>query len=165
MRSQVISESFTVAHVDVLYVAQQVNLDLQALSKAYPRLLSLDRAINLFNSCTTFLVNYAVSKIGYCVHDPKQSNLVYHELRYEVLYGGDVSAISPGGRRIGKGGHPIESIRIPDSAVFTPLVWWSSHMLGLSEAEQEQIVSGTGWTIPRLSTGFNGTYQGGAWSS
>ena len=146
-------------------MAQQVNLDLQSLSRAYPNILSMTRATNLFNACTTFLANYAVKRMGFSIHDPNQSSFVYHELRYEVLYGGDVAAINPSGGRIGRGGIPIEAIWVPKTARFTPWVIWSSHMLSLPKHKQRQIVSGTGWSIPGEGSSFGGSYQGGNWSS
>lgn len=165
MRSSVISRTFTVEQVDVLYVAQQINLDLQSMSRAYPTILSMTRATNLFNACTTFLHNYAVKRVGFSIFDPAQSDLVYHELRYEVLYGGQVASINPGGGRMGRGGIPIEAVWVPRTARFTAWVVWSSHMLSLSRERQRQIVSGTGWTVPNDGSSFDGTYQGGSWSS
>ena len=152
------SISFTVEKVDVLYVAQQINMDLTALSKTYPKILAMDRAMNLFNAGVTFLANYAVSEIGYSVHDPNQKNLVYHELKYQLSYGGNVT-------RGGKGGRPISAVWVPSSAKFTPWVIWSSTMLRLSEYKQRQIVSGTNWNIPGKNGVFRGRYDGGNWKN
>ena len=134
------SKTFTLEHMDVLYIAQQINSDLTALNKAYPETLTMDRAMSLFNSLTIFLANYAVSEIGYSVHDLDDNNLVYLEFQYHVVYDG----IGRGS----KGGYPIEKTRIPHSAKFTVWVVWSSTMLELSESKQEQIVNGTGWSMP-----------------
>lgn len=163
MKSQVITDTFSVTQADVLYVAQQLNLDLQSLSKAYPSKLSLDYAMNLFNSCSILLYNFAVSHIGFSIHDPDQKNLVYHELRYEVVYGGDVVAIAPNGGRGGRGGRQINPVWVPNSAVFSPWVTWSQSMLSKSEYEQSQIVAGTLWGIPGKSGHFSLSYEGITW--
>ena len=165
MQSYVISRSFTVEQVDVLYVAQQINRDLQSLSRAYPRILSTEDAMDLFNAYVTFLSNYAVKRLGFSIYDPAQSNLVYHEIRYEVLYGGDVASINPSGGRSGRGGIPIDAVWVPKTAKFSAWVVWSSHMLTLPKERQSQIVSGTGWLIPGRGSSFNGSYRGGTWSS
>lgn len=165
MRSVVISDSFTVQQADVLYVGQQINLDLQALSKAYPDIVSSDRVMNLFNSYITFLYNYAVSQLGFSINDPANSSLVYHEYRYKVLYGGDIATVNPDRGRHGRGGRPVQAVWVPKTAVLTPWVSWSSYMVGLSKAEQTRIVSGTGWSVPEEGPSFRGTYKGGDWSN
>jgi hypothetical protein len=129
-----------ITQVDVLYVAQQINKDLTALSKAYPKILAMDRAMDLFNASVTFLANYAVSEMGYSVHHPNDNKLVYLDLQYQVARDG----IDKGN----KGGYLIDKIQIPHFAKFTPWVVWSSTMFKLSEDEQKQIVSGTGWNMP-----------------
>ncbi len=156
------SDSFVVEQIDVLYVAQQVNLDLQAMSRTYPRLLSIDYAMNLFNSIVSFMANNAVKMIGFSIYDPKQENKVYHELKYAILYGRDVQAIAPQGGRGGTGGRPLAAVSIPASAQFMPWVIWSDNMLSLPKDKQHLIVSGTGWNIPGVST-FKGKYDGGHW--
>ena len=165
MRSQVISSSYSVEQVDVLYVAQQINRDLQSLSKAYPRLISIDRVLNLFNSYVTLLHNKALAELGFSIHDPSASNLVYHEYRYKVLYGGEVIAVSPDGRRMGTGGRPVKAVWIPSTARFAHWVIWSQGMLNLSESAQQRILSGTDWSIPGRNLPFNATYKGGSWNS
>lgn len=165
MTSRSVTESLSITQGDVLYVGQQINLDLIALSNAYPTVLSKDRAMNLFNSYTTLLYNNAVSSIGFSIYDPRDGNLVYHENRYKVLYGDAVREINPSGRGVGRGGKPVQPVRLPSSATFTAWVMWSSRMLGLSVPEQERIVSGTGWDIPGKNPKFVGEYRGGKWTS
>lgn len=165
MRSQVYTESYTVSQADVLYVAQQINSDLMALSQAYPNLLPIADAMSLFNSYSTFLNNAAISNLGFTVHDPPTGNLVYHEYRYEVLYGGDVRSVNPQGQPMGRGGRPVNRVWLPASAKFTSWLTWSNRMLQLSVYEQEQIVSGTGWDIPSRCSVFNRRFEGGSWSS
>lgn len=165
MRSQVFAESFTVSQADVLYVAQQINSDLMALSQAYPHLLPIAEAMSLFISYSTFLNNAAISYLGFTVHDPSTGNLVYHEYRYEVLYGGDVRSFNPSGQPTGRGGRPVNRVWLPASAQFTPWLNWSSRMLQLSIHEQEQIVSATGWDIPSRCSTFPRRFEGGNWSS
>lgn len=148
----------TFSQNDILYVGYQINRDLQALSDAYPNILTPRYALGLSNSCTIFLSSNAVTHIGYSIYDPTNNNLVYHELLYKVQYDGDVKGGQNGG-----GGRAITSIRVPPSAKFTAWVKWSQTMLSLSEAAQEQIVSGTDWSIPRKGTPFYGTYVGGNW--
>ncbi|WKZ40025.1 MAG: hypothetical protein QY328_17340 [Anaerolineales bacterium] len=156
------SESFAVEQVDVLYVAQQINLDLQSMSRTYPRLLSIDHAMNLFNSFVSFMANNAVKVMGFSIYDPKQDNKVYHELKYAILYGGDVQTVAPQGGRGGTGGRSIESVWIPTTAEFISWVIWSDHMLTLPQEKQRLIVSGTGWNTPGINS-FKGKYDGGHW--
>jgi hypothetical protein len=155
--SQSATIAVTVTQVDVLYVGQQINLDLQALSEAYPDKLSLQRATSLFNSYTTFLYNYAISTLGFSLYDPSNKNLVYHEYRYEISYGGQVS-------RRGTGGQPVRRVWLPSSVTFQAWVIWSNHMLNLPIQEQRRIVQGTGWNIPGQNGTFNGQYVSGTWS-
>ncbi|MCL1475027.1 hypothetical protein [Argonema antarcticum] len=164
MKSLVISTSLSITGADVLYVGQQINLDLQALSKAYPKIISLDYAVKLFNSYTTFLINNAVSDIGFSLYDPANENLVYHEYRYKVVLGVDVRSVTKG-NRLGTGGKPVETVWVPSSAAFTPWVIWSPTMLNLSKEQQRSIVSGTKWLIPGEGSTFKGKYEGGIWSS
>src|SRR5579859_5844944 len=132
MKSQVISETYNITQADVLYVAQQVLADLRSLSNAYPRILSLDKAMDFFNSITIFLVNNAISELGFTIHDPLASNLVYHEHQYTILYGNAVVPFNPKGVAVGRGGKPITPVRLPSSAKFNAWIIWSSTMLSLS---------------------------------
>ncbi len=165
MQSQVVSSSYSVEQVDTLYVGQQINLDLQSLSRAYPSLISINQVLNLFNSYVTFLHNKALSELGFCIHDPFASNLVYHEYRYKVLYGDEVRALSPDGRRTGTGGRPVKAVWIPSTARFTDWLIWSAQMESLSQVTQQRIVSGTGWNIPGRNQAFSATYKGGNWQA
>ncbi|MBD2183858.1 hypothetical protein H6S82_31075 [Planktothrix sp. FACHB-1355] len=165
MKSLVVSESISVTQNDVLYVAQQLTRDLKALSKAYPNLLSIDYASDLQDSFTTFLYNNAITELGFSIYDPANSNLVYHEYRYKVLYGGDVVSVNPSGGRGGRGGRSVEPVSVPSSALFIPWVKWSQTMMLLSEDEQRNIVIDTGWSIPGKGSSFQGKYEGGNWSN
>ncbi|HEY1349475.1 MAG TPA: hypothetical protein VGF67_07625 [Ktedonobacteraceae bacterium] len=165
MRSQVFAESYTVSQADVLYVAQQMNADLMALSQVYPFVLPITRAMSLFISYSTFLNNAAVSYLGFTIHDPGAGNLVYHEYRYEILYGGDVRSSNPTGQPLGRGGRPVSQSWLPASVQFIPWLNWSNRMLQLSIPEQEQIVSGTEWVIPSQCVTFHRRFEGGSWSS
>lgn len=164
MESFVTSTSLSITQNNVLYVGQQINLDLQALSKAYPRIIPLDYAVELFNSYTIFLYNTAVSDIGFSIYDPANENLVYHENRYKIVLGIDVRSVTMRENR-GIGGAPVERVWVPSSAAFTPWVIWSSTMLNSSKEEQRRIVSGTKWLIPGEGSTFKGKYEGGIWSS
>lgn len=167
MESYVISKSiaFTVEQVDVLYLAKQIYLDLRSLNKAYPKIIPSEYVYSLFDACSDFLANYAVKRIGFSIIDPKDNDLVYHELRYKVLYGGEVTVINPNKGRRGRGGIAIDAVWVPKTATFTAWVVWSSHMLNLSRIKQKNIVSGTDWSIPGEGSKFRGNYQGGNWSS
>lgn len=165
MRSQVFVESYTISQADVLYVAQQINADLAALSQAYPHVLPTARAMNLFISYSTFLNNAAISDLGFTIHDPSRGNLVYHEYRYEILYGGDVRSLNPTGQPMGRGGRPVNYVWLPTSVQFTPWLTWSNRMIQLSIPEQVQIVSGTEWVIPLYSATFHRWFDGGSWSN
>ena len=156
--SRVFTETIVISQTDVLYVAQQINLDLLELSKAYPEKLPPEKAQRFFNSYTTFLLHSAVDRLGFSIHDPVPSSLVYFEYRYDVRYGGSVVA---GGR----GGRPINRAWLPASAIFTAWVDWSQRMLNLSKQDQEKIVAGTDWDIPERNPIFSGRYDGGNWSS
>src|SRR5690242_6383236 len=148
MKSQVVVESYTIGQADVLYVAQQISSDLAALSQAYPTLVSPIEALNLFKSYSTFLHNMAIKHLGFTISDPNAQNLVYHEYRYEVLYGGEVRSLNPNGQAMGTGGKPVNLMWLPASARFTPWLNWSDRMLRLSIYEQQQIVNGTQWDVP-----------------
>lgn len=166
MSTQSFSSVVTINQVDVLYVGQQILRDLRAFSVAYPSVLSLDDVMDLNDSFTTFLYHDAVTKFGYTIHDPSQNNLVYHELRYEVLKGGEIASSVPSrGEKGGTGGNPIIPVWIPSTVQFTPWIIWSSRMLNLTHTQQRQIVSGTGWNIPSESGTFKATYQGGNWGN
>lgn len=157
MPSQVYTGAVAVNQADVLYVGQQINRDLIELSKAYPDKLPLEKAVRYFNSYTTFLLNAAITELGFSIYDPLARNLVYHEYRYEVHYG----SVTTGGQ----GGHRVARVWLPASATFTPWVAWSEEMLSLPEDHQEQIVAGTEWNIPSKNGTFNGRYDNGNWSS
>lgn len=157
MPSQVYTDTIAVSQVDVLFVGQQINLDLIELSKAYPDKLSLESAMRFFNSYTTFLLNAAVTRLGFSIYDPLAYNLVYHEYRYDVSYGNVASG--------GRGGRPVTRHWLPRSATFTPWVAWSNKMLNLPEDRQQKIVAGTKWNIPFRNGTFNGRYEGGNWTS
>lgn len=163
MQSQVISETYNITQADVLYVAQQVLADLRSLSQAYPRILSLDRAMDHFNSISNFLHNNAISELGFTIHDPLANNLVYHEYQYAILYGDAVRPFNPKGAAVGRGGKPVTPVRLPASAKFNAWVIWSPAMLSLSEWEQQNIVSATEWDIPSRGTAFNRRFVGGTW--
>jgi len=165
MQSQVISDSFTINHSDALYLAQQISIDLTALSQAYPEVLSPGEAMSLFMSYSTFLVNYAVTTLGFSIYDPSNVNLVYHEYRYEVLYEGNVQKLNSVRHPIGRGGKPVNKVWLPASAKFTPWVVWSPRMLRLSIPEQERIVSGTRWDIPSQGSTFIRRFEGNNWNS
>ncbi|CBN53560.1 MULTISPECIES: hypothetical protein [Kamptonema] len=164
MKSIVISTSISITGNDIIYVAQQVKRDLKSLSKAYPNLLSSDEADDLEDNFMTLLINNAVSDIGFSIYDPTNSNLVYHEYRYKVLLGGDVTSVTNGGRQ-GTGGKPVEAVWIPSSAVFTSWVIWSDTMSNLSKEQQRSIVSNTRWSIPGENSSFQRRYEGENWSS
>ena len=149
-------ESITIAHADVLYVAQQITRDLQVWRKLYPSLVSEDRVFDLNDAVTTLLANDAVTRIGFSVQDPGQQNLVLHELRYEISYTGS-------GSRTGRGGASSAAVRIPSTATMTPWVVWSKTMLGLSRELQRRVLEGTGWSLPGTRS-FNGRYSGGQWT-
>jgi len=163
MQSQVLTQTYVIGQADVLYVAQQVLNDLRALSQAYPRVLTNEAVMDLFNSITTFLYNDAISELGFTIHDPLKGNRVYHEYRYEILYGDAVLPFNPGGQAVGRGGKPVTSVYLPASAKFDPWVVWSAEMLGRSEWEQENIVSGTHWDIPSRCKPFTRRFEGGSW--
>lgn len=148
----------TITQNDVIYVGQQILCDLQELSKAYPKKLPGDKVLGLYNSYVTFLLSYAITRLGFSINNPRRRNLVYHEYRYEVDYSGGVpSAVG------GRGGQPVTKIRwLPRSATFTSWVLWSDHMKNLSVREQEQIIQGTEWKIPGLNATFNGRYEDGS---
>lgn len=157
MSSIVVTGTVSISHTDVLFVAQQINLDLIELSKAYSDKLSYERAAKLFNSYTTFLLNKAVNRLGFSIYDPADSDLVYHEYRYDVIYGGNVTG--------GKGGRPVTRVRVPASAIFLSWVFWSEEMKRLSPIQQAAIVKDTEWDIPGKNPSFNGRYSSGSWSS
>lgn len=163
MQSQVISETYNIVQADVLYVAQQVLADLHSISNAYRHILSLDRAMNYFNSISTFLYNNAISELGFTIHDPLANNLVYHEYQYAILYGDAVRSFNPKGAAVGRGGKPVSPVQLPSSATFNAWVIWSTIMLSLSEWEQQNIVSATEWDIPSRCPSFNRRFVGGAW--
>lgn len=157
MSSIVLTGTVSVSHTDVLFVGQQINLDLRELRKAYPDKISEDRVTTLFNSYTTFLINKAVDRLGFSIYDPADSALVYHEYRYDVIYGSNVTG--------GKGGRPVTRVRVPGSAIFLSWVFWSEEMKRLSPAQQAAIVKDTEWDIPGKNPAFSGRYSGGNWSS
>lgn len=165
MQTQSFSSTVVITQGNVLYVGQQISRDLRSFATAYPSVLSLDYAMSLYDSYTTFLLHDAITTLGYTIHDPRQNNLVYHELRYEVLKGGEIAAIASAGYEGGTGGNPIIPVWLPGTAQFTPWVIWSSQILRLSYIQQRQIVSGTGWSIPNESGTFHATYQGGDWAN
>lgn len=157
MSSIVIAGTVSITHNDVLFVAHQINRDLRELRKAYPDKLSEERASILFDSYTTFLADKAVDRLGFSIYDPANSNLVHHEYRYDVIYGGNVTG--------GKGGRPVTRVQVPGSAIFLAWVKWSEEMMRMSPAEQAAIVAGTEWDIPGKNPSFNGRYSGGNWSN
>jgi len=154
----------TIEQVDIIFVASQVNKDIQSLSRAYPAILSLDQAVDLFNVLMAFMSNNAISAIGFTIYDPNDGNKVYHELKYQILYGRDVQPISQGSPRGGQGGQPVNAVWVPSTAKFTPWIRWSDHMLQLPTTEQQLIVQGTGWPSPNQGGSFIARYDGGHWN-
>jgi hypothetical protein len=165
MKSVVIDETVVITGEDILYVAQQIKRDLKALSKAYPHIISLDYADDIHDSFTTFLANNAVSRLGFGIYDFAKDNLVYHEYRYKVLRGGEITDQTGGGKE-GKGGQPVEKLVLPPTAIFTAWVNWSSDMRNMPEEQQKNIVENTGWLTPsQKNGGFNQKYEGGEWTN
>ena len=139
--SVVNSYTLTVTQADVLYVSHQITADLKKLAACYPRLLDSDEILRLNTAMGIFMLNDAVSRLGFSVEDPRDASLVYHELRYDIAYTGT-------GGRMGLGGGKLNPVWIPASAKFTPWVLWSTFMKGLPPSAQRQIVEGTGWNVP-----------------
>lgn len=148
------SRSFSVTQADVLYVVQQMKRDLVRLKKSYTNLITSERILDLHDNLTTFLINSAVSEVGFAIHDGSPKKVIEREIRYTIRY-----LDSPEGRG-GTGGLSSEVVPIPTTAVFDPWVKWSQTMKNLTVDRQQKIVSGTGWGIPG-STPFCGTYSGG----
>jgi len=151
--STVQSVSLTVTHLDVLHVAQQIKRDLEVLHDVYPSLLKLRRVLSLHDAITTFLINDAITRVAFAVEDPRQNHLILHELRYNISYTGS-------GDRIGLGGTTVRRVNTPPTARMTPYVTWSPTMLGLSVAQQQQVIEGTPWGLPGTSR-FRGRYGDG----
>ncbi len=140
-----------IAETDVLYVAQQLHRDLRQIRKSYSKLLSHEEVEDIYDSVVTFLIKEAITNIGFCIYDPKDDNLVYHEWIYIVLQG---DAIPEGLRdtQQGKGGEPFRSAQnLPSSAEFTAWVVWSEKFLDLPQDQQEEIVNETIWNMPGKS--------------
>lgn len=137
--------SVTVSQADVLYVAQEIRRDLLTLSAAYPGLVEPNNITDLHDAISTFLLNGAVSAIGFAVIDPSRSNVVLVELRYEIAYTASGNQIEPQSRT-------IRSLQIPPGAKLAPWVAWSQRMRELTHEQQQQIVAGTGWGVPRSAT-------------
>lgn len=167
MPSTSFSDTNTIVIVqgDVLFVANQINVDLQTIQLAYPDKVTIDEVMKLFTCYSSFMADYAVSQLGFCIYDPLDRNLVYCEYRYQVLYGGEVRNLNPDGRPI-RMLHPLlQHSYVPLSARFTPWVSWSKHMLGLSRDEQARIVSGSGWSLPSQANHLDLKYDGLDWES
>ncbi len=137
--------SVTVTQADVLYVSEQIKQDLLEFERLYPRLISTRDILQYDTAVSTFLLNYAISTIGFSVENPSMSHLVYHELRYNITIRAYTAP------RTGFGGATLSRVSIPASSRITAWVVWSPEMLALSATEQERIVAGTGWQRPGLN--------------
>lgn len=159
-----VTETRAITQADVLYVAQQLSNDLMAFSQAYRKQLAAEEAFELFGSYSNFMINSVILRLGFSICDPQQDNFVYHELRYHILYGGELRSLNPQGVAMGKGGARIDPVSVPRSAIFVPWVTWSPRMLELPVHEQELIVQGTKWDIPSRGSTFQARYEGGTWT-
>lgn len=147
--------SVTVTQADVLYVSEQIKKDLLEFERLYPKLISTRDILQYDTAVSTFLLDNAVSAIGFSVENPNMSHLVYHELRYNITIRANA------GPRTGLGGATLRGVSIPPSARITAWVVWSPEMLELSASEQEHIVAGTGWRRPGLDN-FYPRYSDGS---
>jgi hypothetical protein len=95
-----VSQTMVVSQADVLYVTQQIVLDLRALRVAYPKAVSEGEILDLNRDVGTFLLNDAVSMIGFAIATIRPRATVLHELRYSIRYGEPVP-------RSGTGGAPV----------------------------------------------------------
>lgn len=150
--------TLSVTHADTLYIAQRIKRDLVVLSQAYPEFIDMEQVLHLYDAIVVFLMNDAVTRIGFSIKDPDQSDRVLYELRYEISYAAAARGEGAAGNVQVPGAidaSVILSVRMPSRARMTPWVVWSASMLARSPANQRQILQGTGWEAPGSSASKN----------